>query len=29
MTIDLTLLLQVAGVMHLGLMSAGLLMPRS
>jgi len=28
MTIDLTLLLQVAGVMHLGLMSAGLLMPR-
>ena len=28
MTIDLTLLLQVAGVMHLGLMSAGLLMPK-
>jgi hypothetical protein len=27
MTIDLTLLLQAAGVMHLGLMSAGLLMP--
>lgn len=28
MTIDLTLLLRVAGVMHLGLMSAGLLMPK-
>jgi hypothetical protein len=28
MRITLTLLLQVAGVMHLGLMSAGLLMPR-
>jgi hypothetical protein len=28
MTITLTLLLQVAGVMHLGLMSAGLLMPK-
>jgi hypothetical protein len=28
MTITLTLLLQIAGVMHLGLMSAGLLMPR-
>ena len=28
MTLDLTLLLQVAGVMHLGLMSAGLLMPK-
>jgi hypothetical protein len=28
MTISLTLLLQVAGVMHLGLMSAGLLMPK-
>jgi hypothetical protein len=28
MTISLTLLLQVAGVMHVGLMSAGLLMPR-
>lgn len=28
MTINLTLLLQVAGVMHLGLMSAGLLMPK-
>jgi hypothetical protein len=28
MRINLTLLLQVAGVMHLGLMSAGLLMPR-
>jgi hypothetical protein len=28
MTIPLTLLLQVAGVMHLGLMSAGLLMPK-
>jgi hypothetical protein len=28
MTINLTLLLQIAGVMHLGLMSAGLLMPR-
>ena len=28
MTIDLTVLLQVAGVMHLGLMSAGLLMPK-
>jgi hypothetical protein len=28
MTIDLTLLLQAAGVMHLGLMSAGLLMPK-
>jgi hypothetical protein len=27
-TITLTLLLQVAGVMHLGLMSAGLLMPK-
>ena len=28
MRINLTLLLQVAGVMHLGLMSAGLLMPK-
>lgn len=28
MKIDLTLLLQVAGVMHLGLICAGLLMPR-
>lgn len=28
MPITLTLLLQVAGVLHLGLMSAGLLMPR-
>jgi hypothetical protein len=28
MRISLTLLLQVAGVMHLGLMSAGLLMPK-
>jgi hypothetical protein len=28
MTITLTMLLQVAGVMHLGLMSAGLLMPQ-
>jgi hypothetical protein len=28
MTIDLTLLLRIAGVLHLGLMSAGLLMPR-
>ena len=28
MRINLTLLLQVAGVMHLGLMSAGLLMPQ-
>jgi hypothetical protein len=28
MTINLTLLLQVAGVMHLGLLSAGLLMPK-
>jgi hypothetical protein len=28
MAIDLTLLLQVAGVMHLGLMSAGLMMPK-
>jgi hypothetical protein len=28
MTIDLTLLLQIAGVLHLGLMCAGLLMPR-
>ncbi|HEY9461664.1 MAG TPA: hypothetical protein VIR54_01180 [Vicinamibacterales bacterium] len=28
MTINLTMLLQVAGVMHLGLMSAGLLMPK-
>ena len=28
MTIDLTLLLRVAGVLHLGLMSAGLLMPK-
>jgi hypothetical protein len=28
MTINLTLLLQVAGVTHLGLMSAGLVMPR-
>jgi hypothetical protein len=28
MRIDLTSLLQVAGVMHFGLMSAGLLMPR-
>jgi hypothetical protein len=28
MTITLPLLLQVAGVMHLGLMSAGLLMPK-
>jgi hypothetical protein len=27
-TIDLPLLLQVAGVMHLGLMAAGLMMPR-
>jgi len=27
MTVNLTLLLQVAGVMHLGLMSAGLMMP--
>ena len=29
MRISLTLLLQVAGVLHLGLMSAGLLMPRA
>src|SRR5678816_2176674 len=28
MTIHLTLLLQIAGVMHLGLMSAGLMMPK-
>jgi hypothetical protein len=28
MHIDLTLLLQIAGVLHLGLMCAGLLMPR-
>ena len=28
MTIDLALLLRLAGVMHLGLMSAGLLMPK-
>ena len=28
MTIDLPLLLRLAGVMHLGLMSAGLLMPK-
>jgi hypothetical protein len=28
MTINLTLLLQAAGVMHLGLMSAGLMMPK-
>jgi hypothetical protein len=28
MKIDLTLLLQIAGVLHLGLMCAGLLMPR-
>jgi hypothetical protein len=28
MRIDLTLLLQIAGVLHLGLMCAGLLMPR-
>ena len=28
MRINLTLLLQVAGVMHLGLMSAGLMMPK-
>jgi hypothetical protein len=28
MTMNLTLLLQVAGVMHLGLISAGVLMPR-
>ena len=28
MTINLTLLLQIAGVLHLGLMCAGLLMPR-
>jgi hypothetical protein len=28
MTINLTMLLQVAGVLHLGLMSAGLLMPK-
>jgi hypothetical protein len=28
MNIDLTLLLQIAGVLHLGLMCAGLLMPR-
>jgi hypothetical protein len=28
MTIDLAVLLRVAGVMHLGLMSAGLLMPK-
>ena len=28
MTINLTLLLQIAGVLHLGLMGAGLLMPR-
>jgi hypothetical protein len=28
-TIDLTLLLRIAGVMHLGLMAAGLLMPRA
>ena len=28
MTINLTLLLQVAGILHLGLMCAGLLMPR-
>lgn len=28
MSINLTLLLQIAGVMHLGLMCAGLLMPR-
>lgn len=28
MTIDLPLLLRVAGVMHLGLLSAGLLMPK-
>jgi len=28
MTISLTLLLQIAGVMHLGLMGAGLLMPK-
>ena len=28
MKTDLTLLLQIAGVLHLGLMSAGLLMPR-
>jgi hypothetical protein len=29
MRIDLTLLLQIAGVLHLGLMSAGLLMPKA
>jgi hypothetical protein len=28
MTINLTILLQIAGVLHLGLMCAGLLMPR-
>jgi hypothetical protein len=28
MSISLTLLLQIAGVMHLGLMSAGLMMPK-